>query len=72
MKSIIHKIPEDTTFEDFKKKYAKHFPISKEKKREAEMAKDYQRLTGKDPAVSALPVKRAGRTKKENDLAADS
>lgn len=68
MKAIIHKVPEGITFEDFKKKYAKYFPISNKEKRDSEMAKEYQRLTG---AVAVAPVKRGQRAlKKENESTA--
>ncbi len=53
----IIKIDKNMTFSEFKEKYGKKFPISKESKRDKAVAAEYKRLTGRDATENAPPVK---------------
>jgi hypothetical protein len=56
----ISSIPEGTTWEEFKVKYRKFFPISFEPKAIEAMEKEYTRLTGK-PVHEKKSKRRFGR-----------
>lgn len=69
MERRIIKVPDDTTWEDFRKKFWGFFPISSEAKRIEKLESEFERLTGRKAYGKTKGVERkAGETKSGSDV----
>jgi hypothetical protein len=65
----IHKVPNGITWEEFQEKYLRFFPNSHAPSRLADMAEEFERLTGRNPFLKVKRTYAARKPKQEENQA---